>query len=71
MKFKGDIVLLCIRCHEYQAHPANHNHTGLPDEARLERDNIQVPEDFPLDAEGKLTCATCHNPHAGAKASAA
>ena len=62
---RGDIVILCLRCHVYQDHPANFNHTGLPDEALMKKDNIQIPEDFPLDTEGKLTCATCHNPHAG------
>jgi hypothetical protein len=65
LKFKGDIVVLCQRCHDYRAHPANFNHNGLPDAERLKRVRIQVPEDFPLDTEGKLTCATCHNPHAG------
>ncbi len=62
---KGDIVMLCLRCHEYQNHPANFNHNGLPDEAVMKRANIQVPDDHPLDGEGRLTCATCHNPHAG------
>jgi len=65
LKFKGDIVVLCLRCHEYQEHPANFNHNGRPDAARMKRVRIQVPEDFPLDTEGRLTCATCHNPHAG------
>jgi hypothetical protein len=65
LKFKGDIVVLCLRCHEYQNHPANFNHNGLPDEAVMQRANIHIAEDFPLDAEGKLTCSTCHNPHAG------
>jgi predicted CXXCH cytochrome family protein len=31
----------------------------------MERANIVLPEEFPLDAEGRLTCATCHNPHVG------
>lgn len=65
LMFKGDVVMLCLRCHEYQEHPANFNHNGVPDEARMKRVNIQIPEDFPLDAEGGLNCATCHNPHAG------
>jgi len=65
LKFKGDIVVLCQRCHEYQPHPANFNHNGLPDAERMKRVRIQIPDDFPLDAEGKLTCATCHNPHVG------
>jgi predicted CXXCH cytochrome family protein len=64
LAFKGDIVLLCLRCHEVVPHPANFNHNGLPDEALMKRANIVIPEDFPLDAEGRLTCATCHNPHA-------
>lgn len=26
-------------------------------------DRVKVPKEFPLDAKGRITCATCHNPH--------
>lgn len=63
LTFKGDIVLLCLRCHEVEPHPAYSNHNGLPDEALMRRANIAIPASFPLDHEGRLTCTTCHNPH--------
>jgi hypothetical protein len=60
VEFKGDIVLLCIRCHDDQYHPASHDHTGVPSEDWVE----SIPKDkFPLDRVGRITCATCHNPH--------
>ena len=65
MKFKGDIVLLCIRCHDANPHPANHDHTGAPNKELMAKNNIKIPKDFPLDYAGRMTCATCHNPHAG------
>jgi predicted CXXCH cytochrome family protein len=65
MKFKGDIVLLCIRCHDATPHPANHDHTGVPDPEIVEKNNIKIPKAFPRDRIGRITCATCHNPHAG------
>jgi hypothetical protein len=64
LRFKGEIVLLCQRCHEVSEHPGKHNHNGLPDEAIVKRTNIVLPPEFPLDAEGRINCATCHNPHA-------
>jgi hypothetical protein len=64
VKFKGDIVILCIRCHEDSAHPANHDHTGAPRKDFMAEKNIKIPKEFPLDRIGRMTCATCHNPHA-------
>ena len=38
---------------------------GLPDPERMERVHIELPPEFPLDEEGRLPCATCHNLYAG------
>jgi hypothetical protein len=65
IKFKSDIVLLCIRCHDATAHPAGSDHTGVPDADFMEEKKIVIGEGFPLDWKGRMTCATCHNPHAG------
>ena len=64
VKFKGDIVLLCIRCHDTDPHPSNFDHTGKPDAEVMKTKNIKIPKDLPLDTFGRVTCATCHNPHA-------
>jgi hypothetical protein len=64
VKFKSDIVLLCIRCHDDEPHPAGHDHTGAPDKDFMVEKKIAIPDAFPLDWLGRLTCATCHNQHA-------
>jgi hypothetical protein len=64
IKFKGDIVLLCIRCHSDDAHPGGKDHTGPPDKEKMAKSNIKIPKDFPLDYLGRMTCSTCHNQHA-------
>lgn len=64
VKFKGDIVILCLRCHGADPHPASHDHTGLPDKEFMTKQNIIIPKEFPLDWLGRMTCATCHNQHA-------
>jgi hypothetical protein len=62
--FKGDIILLCIRCHDDNPHPGNNDHTGVPNKDIMKDRNIKIPKIFPLDRLGRVTCATCHNPHA-------
>ena len=66
-RFKGDIVMLCLRCHQDAEHPASRSHNGVPDEERMARINIAIPAEFPLDGEGRVHCATCHDPHVGAQ----
>lgn len=53
--FVLDIDSLCSGCHlmpEKNSHPSR----ILPSQP--------VPEGFPLDWQGRVTCATCHDPHA-------
>jgi predicted CXXCH cytochrome family protein len=54
--FRGEIDALCCTCHENERAGVGHR-TGMAP-------SMHVPEDFPLDADGRLTCATCHDPHA-------
>lgn len=44
---------ICAGCHRlpHQSHPVDIVPT------------LQVPPDLPLDSQGRLTCATCHDPH--------
>ncbi len=67
--FVGDEEQICRRCHHISGnHPGDHNHIGVvPSEKGLKR--IKAMEEkfharLPLDKDGKMTCITCHNPHA-------
>lgn len=56
---KADIQTLCTLCHEERPHPGGIVHSGIPWEGGAK----QVPSSFPVDGQGRLTCATCHDPH--------
>lgn len=52
--FHYDIDYLCNHCHEItniNSHPSQTHPTML------------MPSGFPLDWQGRMTCATCHDPH--------
>ncbi len=55
LRFKKDIVSICLGCHLEKdvstLHPVDI------------RPGMEVPADLPLDEEETITCATCHNPH--------
>lgn len=58
---KGRQETLCAGCHATaadQSSGANHPSGIVPARA--------LPAEFPLDAEGRLTCVTCHALHGGA-----
>ena len=54
-KFTRDIDYLCQECHTVSlqnSHPIE----MVP--------SMEIPEIFPLDWAGRITCSTCHDPHA-------
>ncbi len=67
VQFVGDLVNLCQRCHRIDGnHSGNFDHMVKPSKKLLAvMKNMEVKFDIilPLDADGKLTCITCHNPH--------
>lgn len=67
VKFIGDLLIICKRCHRISVnHPANAKHLVLPSVAfaeKIKRTEKQFGIVLPLDYDGKIMCATCHNPH--------
>jgi predicted CXXCH cytochrome family protein len=52
--FNYDIDYLCNYCHEI---PGTNSHPSLM------VPSMPMPAGFPLDWQGRMTCATCHDPH--------
>jgi hypothetical protein len=69
VKFIRNLETLCLGCHSSQyhrAHPVNANHVLKPSAEMLSMMK-KTEEEFdivlPLNYDGKIMCATCHNPH--------
>jgi len=63
----GDLEPLCVRCHNQAYKGTLHaTHLRKPSAkvlARIKQMEIELGITLPLSDEGKITCATCHNPH--------
>ncbi len=59
VKLLADVVILCLRCHDYTPHPAAFQHTIKLDTEWAGK----IPAELPLNQNGEITCSTCHNPH--------
>lgn len=54
--FNYDIDYVCRYCHEELNDQNSHPSQMVP--------RMKIPDGFPLDWMGRVTCATCHDPHA-------
>jgi cytochrome c553 len=69
IKFVNNLKELCMGCHskEYDlAHPVNAKHVGKPSDemiAMMKDSERQFGIILPLNYQGEIMCATCHNPH--------
>jgi len=69
VKLIGDLETLCVRCHVQELadrRSLHGSHLRKPSEkvlARIHQMETEYGIVLPLDPEGKITCATCHNPH--------
>ncbi len=70
VKFNRNIEDLCSGCHSSNlyivAHPLNANHLRKPSDKMLsmmKKTEEQFGVIFPLNYNGEVMCATCHNPH--------
>jgi hypothetical protein len=68
-KLIGGLEILCVRCHFHLARQmlsGRFSHMTRPSAktvATMKKMEEELRIVLPLDAEGKTTCATCHNPH--------
>lgn len=67
VEFKADISFLCLRCHPEMSAPHIKGHFSIVPTEKT-KNKIRAFEDthnviLPLVPRGKMTCATCHNPH--------
>ncbi|MHB8767168.1 MAG: multiheme c-type cytochrome [Deferrisomatales bacterium] len=60
LRFRKDVVSLCLECHGDKDLSALHPVDIRP--------GFRVPRGLPLDEQGAITCATCHDPHGPASA---
>lgn len=58
--FSVDIGESCASCHTGEMLGRSHPVDVRADERFPE---MEIPEDLPVDAEERITCGTCHNPH--------
>jgi hypothetical protein len=66
VKLVGNLEMLCQRCHGERYHPAGKDHLLKPSDMTLgtmREGEKKFDIVLPLDYSGKITCATCHNPH--------
>ena len=56
LKFTDTVSNMCARCHD-MSKSISHQVNMKPS------DRVNIPRDMPLDADGKMTCATCHDIH--------
>lgn len=66
VKLIGNPEMLCQGCHSGRSHPADANHLLKPSVetlAIMKDVENQFGIILPLNYDGKIICATCHNPH--------
>lgn len=67
--FTGEMAVLCQRCHPITGnHPGDFDHMANPPSAGALAHMSEMAAQFsiilPLAGDGRMTCITCHNPHA-------
>lgn len=58
LRYKGDLNVLCVSCHVTDR---GHHPTGLPPPPFMLADIKASKLKVPLDAQGRITCYTCHD----------
>lgn len=67
VEFKADITFLCLRCHPMMSTPHIRLHFYKVPSEKVKNKMKEFAEKynviFPLVPRGRISCATCHNPH--------
>jgi len=58
LRYKGDINILCVSCHVTDR---GHHPTGVPPPFFMVDEIKASGKNIPLDAEGRITCYSCHD----------
>jgi len=59
--FSVDIIENCMSCHTSEMLGPQSHPVGVTSAARFP--DMEISESLPLDADDRITCGTCHNPH--------
>jgi len=63
-RYSAGISAFCLECHRKENLGRTHPVDIRPADRHANRSlKVEIPGDFPLDEDGRMTCLTCHTAH--------